>query len=1132
VSTPRPPVDQAARDRAVRELSSSLMVEAGAGTGKTTVLLDRVKSILFTEVPLERIAIITFTEKAAGELKLKLRQRIEELIRASHQSPGPWADHLRRSLESLDRATVSTIHAFAASLLRERPVEARIDPRFTVADELQTSLLREETWDRWLERQMTEGAIPLARALRLGLKSRALRELAWSLVEQRDVPLAAPPPAAPDALETARDAILGHVEALQRLAGSCRDASDKGLKQIVSLGAGAAALRDATGDRLLALLERLAVSPKLGSQTGWNPAADLTRVKDLFRAIVDLREEATARARTTFAHELAAWLRDGYVQAYQEAKLARRQLDFADLLILCRDMLRDSEAARTAFQERYDCLLVDEFQDTDPLQAEILFLLAADDPAQTDWRLARPRPGKLFVVGDPKQSIYRFRRADIETYQEVRDLLERAAGAGAAEQPRLTQNFRTLPSIAGWVNDLFGQLFVRDRQQYQPKYEPLSAYREEPDAEGPRVVILDEGPPEPGLTAAERRAREARAVAALLLAAHEGTWPAPPGRRGRGPRMPWGSMALLFRTATAIDTYEDVLRDAGIPYRLSGGKRYYLRAEMRALQAVLEAIESPHDPLAVVSALRSPFFGHSDEELLAHAASHREWTHTRHDAARGTPLERSFELLARLHTQRNARPVAATLEDLLESSGALSLFFLKPDGDQRAANLLKAVDVARRYDAGGEGSFRSFVRWLSSMAADQREETEAPLAEDLETDPDPEAGEQDGAVRLLTVHKAKGLEYPMVVMCDPGGKGKSASPGWIVERGAGAGEEGPRLEFCTGPSERRFASTGYAAALEREKARLEAEAHRLLYVAATRARDWLVVPVFGRDAQQAGAIKVLADQGFLPEPGSAVHRGARVVAAASLPDAPRESRPFRMTREEAPGRDPSLIAEREAWRRALKSALEAPVGGRVFRSASGLEIRPQAPRVPAAAAREAGVGARAARALGVAVHAVLERIDLATARDLGVLCEEASADVGRPDFAPEVRRLVQRALGSRIVQEALAAPRCFREMPFVLAGETFLSEGRCDLVFESGGTLTVVDFKTDAVLTSEEIDARAESYRPQALVYARALAHITRLPVSRVVLLFVRADAERLFRVDENFLRQGLLLLESGLSAM
>ncbi len=1103
--------DAADRARARDDLRTSLMVEAGAGTGKTTVLLDRVTELLKTTVPLERIAIITFTEKAAGELKIKLRRAMETMIRKA-PGPGSWPDHLRRSLESLDRATVTTIHSFAASLLRERPVEAQVDPRFAVADELTADMLRESVWQRWIEREMTAGALPLARALRLGLNRKQLRLLAWRIADQRDVTLA-PPPAPWPGLEAARDQLAARVEALRALTGSCIEPGDRALAQIERLLSSLPRLREQSGDRLMLGLEDLGIVRRCGTKSAWRPAADLARAGAIFEQMADEVDEALHRARTDLAHELGPWIRDGFVAACQQEKAARRLLDFNDLLITCRDMLRDSAAARAAFQERFDCLLVDEFQDTDPLQAEIVFLLASDDPAQSDWRRARPRPGKLFVVGDPKQSIYRFRRADIEIYDEVKGLVRAAAGDAAPPMPRLMENFRTVPSIAAWVNELCTRMFPRSDRRWQPDFEPLSAFREEPDTEGRRVVLLVPGASgaEEADTASRRRAREAAAVTALLHTA-AGAWPVTDDGRARPAR--WGDMALLFRTGTATEAYEDALREARVPYRLTGGRRYYLRAEMRALQSVLEAIERPHDPLAVVSALRGAFFGFSDEDLLAHAALKREWLFTRAGAGRGTPFEKAFELLARLHAARNNRPVAATIEELFDTTGILSLFYLKPDGEQRAANLIKSLDLARAHDATGAGTFGSFTRWLEEMASN-RDDEEAPVTEDAEPGP---AEDGEGVVRLMTVHKAKGLEFPLVVLCDPAGGARSGSPTWIVERG-GTGDA--RLRFCVGHEGRRFATAGYDEAAAREKERLEAESHRLLYVAATRARDWLVAPLFG-EAARDGWLKVLADQGFVPGPGAVTHRGARVVDASTLAEPLRDARPFRMPIEEAGPRDPVFVAEREAWRQALRSALDAPATGRAFRSPT----KPAEAGAPASA----GPGERAARALGIAVHAVLERIDLATGRDIGVLCEEEAGAAGRPDLAPEVRRLVERALAAPIVKEALAAPRLWRELPFVLAGDTFVSEGRCDLVFESGGGITIVDFKTDAVFSSEEVDARAERHRFQALVYARAVSQIAGLPVTRVVLLFVRPDVERAFRVDEGFLRQGKLLLESPLS--
>ncbi len=839
-ATRRTPSDQKARDRARTGLSESYLLEAGAGTGKTTVLLDRVAEILKTEVPLEKIAVITFTEKAAGELKLRLRRRLEDEL-AEVDPQQSWSRVLKEALESLDRAMVTTIHSFAASLLRERPVEADVDPRFTVADELAARMLLEETWERWLEREMVAGGEPLATALRLGITLEQLRGLAFELAGSRDA-RPEPPPKEDAGLIAARDTIVEACGELKRLAASCRVEEDAGLAGVRELAARALALQGVTGPRLLAHLDALNLNPRAGAKTNWSPPGDLTEVKRIVGELRERRDDATRRARTRFAHAVALWIYDGFLHAYRAAKDSRRLLDFADLLIICRDMLRDSRAARLAFADRFACLLVDEFQDTDPLQAEILFLLSSSDPECTDWRETKPVEGKLFVVGDPKQSIYRFRRADIEVYEESRRLLD-PRGAGGDDQRRLTQNFRTVPSIVSWVNDLFGRLIVEDTvAHHQPRYEPIAAFRGEPGPvrgcpkETPvRVLLLT--PPRPGALAEARadevRLAEARHVVALIRKAVGERWTTTEEDGVRPLR--YGDIALLFRTSTGIDAYEAVLREHGVPYRIAGGKRYYMRSETRALQAVLEAVESPHDTLAVVSALRCPFLGHSDEELLTHRASGGDWVYTHEGVGRGTPFERSFDLLARLHATRNTRSIALTLEDLFESTGALSLFYLKPDGDQRAANLLKALDLARKHETLGGATFGSFVRWLSSMAEAEREEGEAPLSEQAES------GSDDAdAIRISTVHKAKGLEFPMVILCDTAGRGRNVSPGLVVERSGGE----TRMEFAFGPASARFLSAGHADAAEREKQRLEAESARLFYVAATRARDYLIVPVF------------------------------------------------------------------------------------------------------------------------------------------------------------------------------------------------------------------------------------------------------------------------------------------------
>ncbi len=1136
---PKGPVDQEVRDWIVGSLDVSSLLEAGAGTGKTTVLIDRVMRLLTTEVPLDRIAIITFTEKAAGELKLRLRRRIEaDIHRIGPQTA--WRAHLRRSLEALDRASISTIHAFAASLLRERPVEAQVDPRFVVADETTARMLLEETWSRWCEKELAADSPVLERALRLGLSLDHLRRLAFAIVENRDVKKVSPPPPAPD-LEVVRRGCVAAIREAAGLLESCRDPQDHGYQMVRALADRLTDLETAEGDDLLDLLSGLPLYGNKGAKGRWDPPEDLARIKEIMAAERARRDEAIRDARCVVVHEIQRWLREGFLHAYRTAKESRRMLDFTDLILICRNVLRDDPGARAAFQRRFDCILVDEFQDTDPLQSEILFLLAADDPKQSEWWRCRPMPGKLFLVGDPKQSIYRFRRADIEIYEMVKDLLPPPEGR---DRPRLTQNFRSVPSILSWINDLFENLMVvEEGEHWQPHYEAIRAARVPP----PPVASLGEGPvmracliaPRAPETLAEAdvttvRTEEARHVAAFIRRAVEEGWPVRDRDTEEFRPIAYGDVALLFHGGTAFEVYEEVLRDHGCPYRISGGRRYYLRAEIRALEAVLRAIESPHDPLAVVSALRCPVFGHTDEDLLAHRAAERPWTYTTEGAGRGTPFERDFALLAELHRQRNARPIVRTLEDLYDCTGALSLFRLKPDGEQRAANLLKACEIARAHDAMGGATFGSFVRWLSQMATEEREEGEAPLMEDAET---VTADRASDAVRVSTVHKAKGLEFPMVILCDPAGRSRGGSFPVIIERGGDGPDAEPRMEFSLGTTDARYESAGFVAAAEREKRRQEAERIRLFYVAATRARDYLVIPHFS-GKQKAGIWKMLEDQTFLPplappsgsedregaEDRPDQHRGARVVDGASLDTAHPEVPPLLIGAREALPQDRALVLDKEGWRRALKEALSAPATGRAFRTASSLEGDPAPPGRPAAAARGDGT----AKAVGVAVHGVLERIDLKTGRDIGLLCEEEADRIGRPDLAGEIRALVTRTLASDLIRTALAAPRLEREIPFAAAGDSWITEGRADLVFEEGGGLTIVDFKTDDVRTKEECAERAETYRPQALIYAQALHAITALPIRRVILHFVRPGIDHAFRVDEAFLAAGRRLLEHG----
>ncbi len=433
------PADERVRERIRSDLGTTLIIEAAAGTGKTTALVSRIVAVIASGLSeLDRVVAVTFTEKAAGELKLRLRAEIE---RGRHQAGDAAArERLTASLEKLEEARIGTIHSFCADLLRERPVEAAVDPMFEVAAEDATSAIFEAAFDRWFEAALANPGEGLRRLLRRPeVTDREgprplLRAAARDLLEWRDFD--APWEYQEFARDREIDALVDEIEALGKLASE-GDAEDwlrralEGLAGAIGEATRLEAVRERDYDALEAALLRLVRGNDrywrwrgAGARFGEWPRAEIMARRDALRKrLHEFRDRAGANLAPLLREEL--W---PVVEIYRELKQRAGRLDFLDLLLTARDLVRDHAAVRAELQARFTHIFVDEFQDTDPLQAEILLLLAADDPAATDWLEVRPQAGKLFIVGDPKQSIYRFRRADVALYQAIkRRLLERGA---------------------------------------------------------------------------------------------------------------------------------------------------------------------------------------------------------------------------------------------------------------------------------------------------------------------------------------------------------------------------------------------------------------------------------------------------------------------------------------------------------------------------------------------------------------------------------------------------------------------------------------------------------------------------------------------------------------------------------
>jgi ATP-dependent exoDNAse (exonuclease V) beta subunit len=866
--------DQMERERIRSALDRSMVVEAAAGTGKTTELVHRIVAVLAGgDARVDSIVAVTFTEKAAGELKLRMRAGLEE-ARHRARAGSRKHRHLEEALARLEEARVGTIHAFCADLLRERSIEAQVDPRFETMTEPEAERLFGRAFDSWLQQVLAHPPEGVRRSLRRstrapGPPSWAAREAAvpasvaapdegpvgrlrragWTLTAWRDFPAAW----RRDPFDRVAqiDRIVQRLHAFEELSSRCarpeRDnfyLDTQAVRQCSRDVRAAEAVRPRDEDGLEAAFvefaQRRYERPRKGYGTRYAEGVSRQEVLEVYGQLHAAFRDFARAADADLAALLHAELREA-IERYERLKERTGKLDFVDLLIRARDLIRDRDDVRSEFQRRFTHLFVDEFQDTDPLQAEILLLLAATDPHVTDWRQVDPVAGKLFLVADPKQSIYRFRRADLGIYLEVKELLQKHG----AECVHLTTSFRSRPAIQQAVNSAFARVMDGNREAQQAAYVPLTSYRDDPDDQ-PTLVALPVPRPygkrNVTKSAIDRSLPDAVAAFVEWLIQESG-WSVSDRETGERVAVSARHVCLLLRRFDSFFMgdvtrgYVRALEARGIRHLLAGGRSFHEREEVETLRTALTAIEWPDDELALFATLHGSLFAIGDEELLEYR--HRfgrlhpfrlppELEPAGDDAARErlAPIVDAMALLARLHRRRNERPIAETIHLLLEATRAHAGFALRPSGEQVLANVLHVAEQARGYEREGGISFRGFVERLDEDAAGRRV-TEAPILE-----------EGSDGVRIMTVHKAKGLEFPVVVLADiTANLTPFRANRWIA----------PVERLCA----QRVAGWTPAELLEHEEEELQrdaAEGVRIAYVAATRARDLLVVPAVGDGA--------------------------------------------------------------------------------------------------------------------------------------------------------------------------------------------------------------------------------------------------------------------------------------------
>jgi ATP-dependent exoDNAse (exonuclease V) beta subunit len=835
-------VDAVARQRIRTELGTTLVVEAAAGTGKTSELVQRIVRVVQSGAgTLSSSVAVTFTEKAAGEMKLRVRTELDRAL--SRALSAQERARVEAALAELEAAKIGTIHGFCAELLRGHPVEANVDPAFEVADTQRARQLQQGAFDDFFARAAQAPPEGVRRVLARAGNSepvddpaKTLFDAARNLIETRDFDT---PFRRPSYERGALiDALGEQLRALAELGPRAFSAYDRLGQALRLLGRRLRALSGASHDRWEATLRSLAAERDIwsgaagqGKQFGNGVArADVVERRAAAKAALD---QALLMLGADLAACLSSELRP-VIARYETLKAEHGVLDFFDLLMHTRNLLYSNALVRTELQRRFSHLFIDEFQDTDPIQTEIMLLLAADDANEREPFRTRPIPGKLFLVGDPKQSIYRFRRADVSLYERVkRHLL-----SSGAELVQLSTSFRSLPAIQALVNASFAPLMGGDAARGQASYVPLSAFRR-PVGDQPAVIALPVPAPfgkRGGVTKTAVNASLPDAIGAFLdwlLRASGFVVP----EDGQSVPLAARHVCLLFRRfhgAWEGDLTRDhvrALEARGIPHVLSGGRAFHTREEVMAAYAVLRAIERPDDALQVYATLRGPFVGFQDDVLLSFRQTHGSLSPLRSGSwsADGMSAEHAavlavLTLLLRLHRTRNRLPIAHALGSFLSELRAHAGVAIWPTGEQALGNISKLLGLAQSYERRrGAPSFRGFLAWLEQLA-EEKGGSDATVVE-----------ESSDGVRLMTVHGAKGLEFPVVVLCDPTMNLRTEFASRYVDA-----EQRLWAQPLCGVSPLELIE-------QRELVcdHDEAESVRLTYVAVTRARELLVVPVTG-----------------------------------------------------------------------------------------------------------------------------------------------------------------------------------------------------------------------------------------------------------------------------------------------
>ncbi len=1045
------------RARVQRELNVNMVVEAGAGTGKTTLLIRRIcLAALAQGIAMDKIVALTFTEKAAAEIKNRLVTALHQIVQDIQQEAAgepPAQDSLlhflhcnfslkndvllpraQAALARLDRASVGTIHGFCADILRTFPLEAGLSPQAEIDPGAKAARIFNARWNAFLDSELGEHA-PRAEKWKEVLPEISLDELKIFVqtlcsgkMERYDY-FSHAHMIANVCMEKAAQARRWSTAFLDPKKKTPRNVEKALAWAEITLTRAAAFLRGEDVPAPPEINEPPALTSTLPK--GWEED-DYEGARGLVQFVQKMRPEKQRVFRQAYelVSDLAALIRADYAR--------EGVLSFDDLIVKTRNLVQQNLYVRRLLKEKLDVFFIDEFQDTDPVQGELILFLAEEKSSSASrWQDVKLQPGKLVVVGDPKQSIYRFRGADITAYELFTQLILNQGGVKCF----LRQNYRSVPDIVALANGVCRRAMVQ-QAAFQPAYEPIYPTKS-PRPQAVRWLFVN--PPPTQVLADDLRDNQAEMIA-RWIEENVGTL-----SLANGEKLAYKDIAILSRAATTSGPYTDALRRHGIAFSADSEKDFFKRQEINDFLNFLRVIVDPSDTTALVGVLRSPLGGLTDEEIYQLSA--RNELNVYAPTACGAAA-RLYDLIAGFARQAGRTDVQNFLADVLDKTYLPDVCAAAYDGEQTLEILTQLVNRASQLLGDRPASLSQFLAAVQDVLDTAPEQLNAGSGEALD------------AVCVMTVHKSKGLDFPVVILAD------------LSKKEAAATSSLPLHLFSWqynmhGLRAGKICDANLAFLEEEQKKHERCEEIRILYVALTRAKEQLLLVADGRKGA-AKAARAFEQAGFFPD-GTTPTRGNDEVTVPVLYaayEAPENFR-YRQAAQSTTRQAPTQLAR---WRETFDA--------RCVRYQAALAEQNLSPSARVENQEQLTPPQRAAAEVGTVCHRAMQILLTEPKTDVSDAVRAAALSGGLTERERDAAEIIVPFVQSSLFSQLRACKLLGAEMPFSYVAENGLIEnGVMDAVLEnSDGTIWIVDYKTDKI-PAGGTQQLVEKYRPQLTVY-------------------------------------------------